>query len=217
MRTNEWGGHLAGMASEEMDEPLQIPAAVPARQVPAGVRPARRLVEHRRQRLGGQHLLDPARAAGRRDSGRDVTEADFLQPGAQQVAAGYAHLRPVHDAGAHAWATASHGFTLDPQPRRVRAHATRTSECRDDTQRVRHQRLEQPLLGAAGQALRRRVPGRQDRPARQGLQHALDRLLVAETHRILMRGGVFMYPRDTKDPAKPGRLRLLYEANPIGS
>jgi fructose-1,6-bisphosphatase I/sedoheptulose-1,7-bisphosphatase len=39
--------------------------------------------------------------------------------------------------------------------------------------------------------------------------------LVAETHRILMRGGVFMYPRDTKDPAKPGRLRLLYEANPV--
>jgi len=40
--------------------------------------------------------------------------------------------------------------------------------------------------------------------------------MVAEAHRILMRGGVFLYPRDTKDPARPGRLRLLYEANPIG-
>jgi fructose-1,6-bisphosphatase I/sedoheptulose-1,7-bisphosphatase len=40
--------------------------------------------------------------------------------------------------------------------------------------------------------------------------------MVAEAHRILMRGGVFMYPRDTKDASKPGRLRLLYEANPIG-
>jgi fructose-1,6-bisphosphatase len=40
--------------------------------------------------------------------------------------------------------------------------------------------------------------------------------LVAEVHRILMRGGVFMYPRDTRDPEKPGRLRLLYEASPIG-
>ena len=39
--------------------------------------------------------------------------------------------------------------------------------------------------------------------------------LVAEVHRILMRGGVFLYPRDTKDPDKPGRLRLLYEANPM--
>jgi fructose-1,6-bisphosphatase I/sedoheptulose-1,7-bisphosphatase len=39
--------------------------------------------------------------------------------------------------------------------------------------------------------------------------------LVAETHRILSRGGVFLYPRDTKDPEKPGRLRLLYEADPV--
>jgi fructose-1,6-bisphosphatase I/sedoheptulose-1,7-bisphosphatase len=40
--------------------------------------------------------------------------------------------------------------------------------------------------------------------------------MVAEAHRILMRGGVFMYPRDMRDLTKPGRLRLLYEANPIG-
>jgi fructose-1,6-bisphosphatase I/sedoheptulose-1,7-bisphosphatase len=40
--------------------------------------------------------------------------------------------------------------------------------------------------------------------------------MVAEAHRILMRGGVFLYPRDSKDPSKNGRLRLLYEANPIG-
>ncbi|MDL2357010.1 MAG: class 1 fructose-bisphosphatase, partial [Pseudomonadota bacterium] len=40
--------------------------------------------------------------------------------------------------------------------------------------------------------------------------------MVAEAHRILLRGGVFMYPRDSKDPQRAGRLRLLYEANPIG-
>ena len=39
--------------------------------------------------------------------------------------------------------------------------------------------------------------------------------LVAEVHRILIRGGLFMYPKDTKDPGKAGRLRLLYEANPM--
>jgi fructose-1,6-bisphosphatase len=39
--------------------------------------------------------------------------------------------------------------------------------------------------------------------------------MVADVHRILIRGGVFMYPRDTKDPSKPGRLRLMYEANPM--
>ena len=40
--------------------------------------------------------------------------------------------------------------------------------------------------------------------------------LVAEAHRILTRGGVFLYPKDSKDPSKPGKLRLLYEVNPIG-
>jgi fructose-1,6-bisphosphatase I/sedoheptulose-1,7-bisphosphatase len=40
--------------------------------------------------------------------------------------------------------------------------------------------------------------------------------LVAEAHRILMRGGVFLHPRDRKDPGQLGRVRLLYEANPIG-
>jgi fructose-1,6-bisphosphatase I len=39
--------------------------------------------------------------------------------------------------------------------------------------------------------------------------------MVAEVHRILVRGGVFMYPKDTKDPSKAGKLRLLYEANPM--
>ena len=39
--------------------------------------------------------------------------------------------------------------------------------------------------------------------------------MVAEVHRILMRGGIFMYPKDTKDPTKAGKLRLLYEANPM--
>lgn len=39
--------------------------------------------------------------------------------------------------------------------------------------------------------------------------------MVAEIHRVLMRGGVFMYPQDKRDPAKPGKLRLMYEANPL--
>jgi fructose-1,6-bisphosphatase class 1 len=39
--------------------------------------------------------------------------------------------------------------------------------------------------------------------------------MVAEIHRILMRGGVFIYPQDKRDPAKPGKLRLMYEANPM--
>jgi fructose-1,6-bisphosphatase I len=39
--------------------------------------------------------------------------------------------------------------------------------------------------------------------------------MVADVHRILTRGGVFMYPRDAREPEKPGKLRLMYEANPM--
>ncbi|MCX8752596.1 class 1 fructose-bisphosphatase [Snodgrassella sp. B3837] len=39
--------------------------------------------------------------------------------------------------------------------------------------------------------------------------------MVAEVHRILMRGGIFTYPQDNRNPDKPGKLRLMYEANPM--
>jgi len=39
--------------------------------------------------------------------------------------------------------------------------------------------------------------------------------MVAEVHRILTRGGIFMYPFDKKDPTRAGKLRLMYEANPM--
>ena len=39
--------------------------------------------------------------------------------------------------------------------------------------------------------------------------------MVADIHRILTRGGIYLYPKDNKDSAKPGRLRLMYEANPM--
>jgi len=40
--------------------------------------------------------------------------------------------------------------------------------------------------------------------------------MVAEVYRILTRGGIFMYPYEGRDPSKPGKLRLMYEANPMG-
>ncbi len=39
--------------------------------------------------------------------------------------------------------------------------------------------------------------------------------MVADVHRILTRGGVFMYPADLRDTSMPGKLRLMYEANPM--
>ena len=60
IKSNEWAGHLAAMASEEMDEIYEIPSQYPAWQVPAHLRSAGRLLQHRRQRLRGHHLLHPA-------------------------------------------------------------------------------------------------------------------------------------------------------------
>ena len=39
--------------------------------------------------------------------------------------------------------------------------------------------------------------------------------MVADVHRIMMRGGVFMYPWDKREPDRPGKLRLMYEGNPM--
>ena len=173
LRTNEWNGQLAGMASEEMDEPEQVPAGYPRGKYLLVFDP-----------LDGSSNIDVNVSVGSifsilrapqdaLESGRDVTEADFLQPGAAQVAAGYAIYGPttmfVLTRGQR-----RRRLHARPRARRVRADAP----AHPDSARhagVRDQQLEQPLLGAAGEALRRRMPGRQDGRARQGLQHALDR------------------------------------------
>lgn len=211
---NESGGHLAGMASEEMDLPYQIP------------------VKHPR----GKYLLvfDPLDGSSNIDvnvsvgsifsvlrapqdvvaSGRDVTEADFLQPGTQQVAAGYALYGPttmlVLTVG-----NGVNGFTLDPNlgefmlthpllqiPADTQEFAINASNNRFWEAPIRRY-VDECLAGKTG-------------PRGKDFNMRWVASMVAEAHRILMRGGVFMYPKDTKDPAKPGRLRLLYEANPVG-
>jgi fructose-1,6-bisphosphatase I len=83
LEANEWGGHLAAMASEEMDDPHAIPQPLSEGRIPAAVRSARRLVEHRRERLDRHHLLG---AACPEASPNRRARSDFLQPGTQQVA-----------------------------------------------------------------------------------------------------------------------------------
>jgi fructose-1,6-bisphosphatase I/sedoheptulose-1,7-bisphosphatase len=214
LRTTEWSGHLAGMGSEEMEAPYQIPA------------------QHQR----GKYLLvfDPLDGSSNIDvnvsvgsifsilrapqevieSGRDVTEADFLQPGATQVAAGYAIYGPatmlVLTVG-----NGVAGFTLDHNlgefklthpdirvPADTQEFAINSSNSRFWESPVKRY-VDECLAGKTG-------------PRGKDFNMRWIASMVAEAHRILMRGGVFMYPRDTKDPTKPGRLRLLYEANPIG-
>ena len=210
LRSNEWGGHLAGMVSEEMEAPYAMPAQYPKGRYLLTFDP-----------LDGSSNIDVDVAVGSIFSilrapnpNVDAATGDFLQPGHRQVCAGYAVYGPatmlVVTVG-----TGVHGFTLDPMlgefflthpdlriPEATSEFAINASNSRFWEPAVKRY-VEECLAGASG-------------PRGRDFNMRWIASLVAETHRILMRGGVFLYPRDTKDPAKPGRLRLLYEANPIG-
>ncbi len=214
VRMNEWNGHLAGMASEEVEAPCQIAAAYPRGKYLLLFDP-----------LDGSSNIDVNVAVGSLfsilrapqdviDSGRDVVEADFLQPGAAQVAAGYAIYGPatmlVLSVG-----NGVAGFTLNPNlgefvltnpniavPPDTQEFAINSSNARFWEAPVRRY-VDECLAGKTG-------------PRGKDFNMRWIASMVAEAHRILMRGGVFLYPRDNKDSTKPGRLRLLYEANPAG-
>jgi len=210
VRTTEWPGVVAGLASEEMDEPRLVPA------------------EYQR----GKYLLvfDPLDGSSNiavnvsvgsifsilraPRPGEDPALEEFLQPGTEQVAAGYAIYGPstmlVLTVG-----RGVAGFTLDPDlgefvlthpdvrvPETTQEFAINSSNSRFWEPPVKRY-VEECLAGQTG-------------PRGKDFNMRWIASLVAECHRILMRGGVFLYPRDSKDPGRAGRLRLLYEANPIG-
>ncbi len=209
LRTNEWGGQLAGMASEELDDPYPIPPRYPRGKYLLTFDP-----------LDGSSNIDVNVSVGSIFSilrapvpGEAAAPEDFLQPGVRQVAAGYA----VYGPATHLVLTVGtgvHGFTLDPDlgeffltrqdiqiPSTTKEFAINSSNRRFWEPAVLRY-IDECLAGVAG-------------PREKDFNMRWVASLVAETHRILTRGGVFLYPRDTKDPAKPGRLRLLYEASPI--
>jgi fructose-1,6-bisphosphatase I / sedoheptulose-1,7-bisphosphatase len=213
VRMNEWSGHLAGMASEEMEHPAQIP--------PSYARGKYLLLF---DPLDGSSNIDVNVSVGSIfsilrasdavvDSARDVNEADFLQAGTSQVAAGYAIYGPA----TQLVLSVGNGvavFTLDPDLGEfvlTRANVrvpTDTQEFAINTSNARF--WEPPVKRYVDECLAGKGGARG-----KDFNMRWIASLVAEAHRILMRGGVFLYPRDTKDPDKPGRLRLLYEANPI--
>jgi fructose-1,6-bisphosphatase len=209
LRTGEYGGQLAGMVSEELEQPYQIPPEYPL----------------------GKYLLvfDPLDGSSNIDVNAPVgsifsvlkaprgmqpaTTKDFLQPGSQQLCAGYA----IYGATTMLVLTLGrgvHGFTLDrgfgefilthPNmiiPKETSEFAINASNERFWEPPVRRYVLE-CLAGRGG------IRGKD-------FNMRWIASSVAEVHRILIRGGLFMYPRDTKEPSKLGRLRLLYEANPM--
>ncbi|TCN44695.1 fructose-1,6-bisphosphatase I/sedoheptulose-1,7-bisphosphatase [Kribbella orskensis] len=209
LRTNEGGGKLAGMASEELDTPYAIPSRHPRGQYLLTFDP-----------LDGSSNIDVNVSVGSIFSilrapvpGAHAQPDDFLQPGTEQVAGGYAIYGPstvlVLTVG-----TGVHAFTLDPSvgeflltrqdiklPASTAEFAINTSNRRFWQPAVARY-VDECLAGTSG-------------PRQKDFNMRWVASLVAETHRILTRGGVFLYPRDSKDPAKEGRLRLLYEANPI--
>jgi len=209
IKANEWGGHLAGMASEEMAEIYPIPKQYPR----------------------GKYLLifDPLDGSSNIDVNISVgtifsimrcpegvtnpTEKDFLQPGTKQVCAGYALYGPstmvVMSTG-----QGVNGFTLDQNvgefilthpnmkiPEGTREFAINSSNSRFWEKPVKRY-IDECLAG-------------EDGPRKENFNMRWVASMVAEVHRILTRGGIFMYPKDTKDPNKEGRLRLMSEANPM--
>ncbi len=206
----EFGGELAGMASEEMDDVYPIPPEYPRGKYLLTFDP-----------LDGSSNIDVNVSVGSIFSimrapvaGQDASAEDFLQPGVEQVAAGYAIYGPstilVLTVG-----SGVHAFTLDPSlgeffltrsgikiPESTNEYAVNTSRRRFWEPAVKRY-IDECLQGATG-------------PRGKDFNMRWVASLVAEAHRILTRGGVFMYPWDSKDAEMAGKLRLLYEANPIG-
>ncbi len=214
VRGTQGSGHLAGLVSEEMELPHQIPEVYPRGQYLLVFDP-----------LDGSSNVDVNVSVGSIFSvlrapqdivatGRDVSEEDFLQPGRSQVAAGYALYGPVTML-VLTLGHGVHGFTLDPNlgdfvlshpmlriPAETHEFAINSANARFWEQPVARY-IHECVAGISG-------------PRQKDFNMRWVASMVAEAHRILMRGGVFLYPRGNKDRGHSARLRLLYEANPIG-
>lgn len=213
LEANEWGGHLAGMASEEMDNAYQIPGKYPKGAYLLVFDP-----------LDGSSNIDvnvsvgtifsvlrcPDACFSQNDA---LGEEAFLQPGTKQVAAGYAIYGPQ----TMLVLTLGHGvmgFTLDRELGSfVLTHENlcvpqSTAEFAINMSNQRH--WEAPVQRYVGELL-----AGKEGPLGKNYNMRWIASMVADVHRILTRGGIFMYPRDAREPDKAGKLRLMYEANPM--
>jgi fructose-1,6-bisphosphatase I len=205
-----WTGHLAGMVSEEEDEPITIPKEYPRGKYLASFDP-----------LDGSSNIDVNLTVGTifsilrsNTDGQNLSVDDFLQKGSEQVCAGFVLYGPstmlILTTG-----QGVNGFTLDQDigafylthpalsiPEDTQEFAINMSNQRFWESPVQ-QYIDECLQGEEG------VRGKD-------FNMRWIASLVAEVYRVLTRGGIFMYPYDLRDPTKEGRLRLLYEANPIG-
>ena len=209
IEANEWGGHLAAMASEEMDSIYVVPNRYPQGEYLLLFDP-----------LDGSSNIDINGGIGtifsvlkKPEASAEVEEKDFLQAGKQQVAAGYC----IYGAQTTLVLTVGDGvamFTLDREQgsfmlieENVRI-PTDTQEFAINMSNMRH--WDAPVKRYVDECLQGK-----EGPRGKDFNMRWVAAMVADVHRILSRGGVFMYPWDRREPDKPGKLRLLYEANPM--
>jgi fructose-1,6-bisphosphatase I len=209
LEANEWGGHLAAMASEEMDSIYLVPNRYPQGEYLLLFDP-----------LDGSSNIDVNVSIGtifsvlkKPEDSQGVTEQDFLQPGKNQVAAGYCVYGPqttlvltVGDGVAMFTLDREQGsFVLTQENVRVPAD---TKEFAINMSNMRH--WDDPVRRYIDECLQGK-----EGPRGKDFNMRWIASMVADVHRILTRGGVFMYPWDKREPHKAGKLRLLYEANPM--
>ena len=209
LEANEWGGHLAAMASEEMEGPHAIPHRYPKGEYLLLFDP-----------LDGSSNIDVNVSVGTIFSvlkcPEGVTEPSaeaFLQPGSKQVCAGFAVYGPstvlVLTLG-----NGVHAFTLDRELGSfvlTQEHIRIPEETKEFAINMSNMRFWEPPMKRYIDELLAGKSG----PRGVDFNMRWVASMVADVFRILTRGGIFMYPRDLKDPGKPGRLRLMYEANPM--
>ncbi len=214
IEANEWGGHLAAMASEEMEGIYVVPNRYPQGEYLLLFDP-----------LDGSSNIDVNVSIGTifsvlkktegLDNGRvsGVSEDDFLQPGNQQVAAGYC----VYGPQTTLVLTVGNGvamFTLDREQGSfvlTQEHVqipVDTKEFAINMSNMRH--WDAPVKRYIDECLQGK-----EGPRSKDFNMRWIASMVADVHRILTRGGVFMYPWDKREPEKAGKLRLMYEANPM--
>ena len=209
LEANEWGGHLAAMASEEMESIHLIPNRYPMGEYMLLFDP-----------LDGSSNIDVNVSIGTifsvlkaPDGMGTPTEKDFLQAGSNQVAAGYALYGPQ----TMLVLTTGNGvncFTLDRElgswvlTQRDMKIPADTQEFAINASNIRH--WHPPVTRYINELL-----AGTDGPRAKNFNMRWIASMVADVHRILNRGGIFMYPADARDPDKAGRLRLMYEANPM--
>jgi len=208
IEANEWGGHLAAMASEEMEGIHVVPNRYPQGEYLLLFDP-----------LDGSSNIDVNVSIGtifsvlRKPEGSGVSEQDFLQAGARQVAAGYCVYGPqttlvltVGDGVAMFTLDREQGsFVLTQEHIRIPED---TKEFAINMSNMRH--WDTPVRRYIDECLQGR-----DGPRNKDFNMRWIASMVADVHRIMTRGGVFMYPWDKREPEKPGKLRLMYEANPM--